>query len=367
MLAACVHGQPGESCENPRCREIWRLYQQAVQEERREENDWVCAHNARKRRGKTKSQYEIALENARVSKSEDCEIKAADNRDESQLESVGNRKRFPNLFPDEITLRAAVQFRAVTPRQEQLLKAYLESDEGLPNYKRWDAIGQKIGCSGKTVEREFRTLVKKFLRTKNKNAGSGSEVGIEALHIRGERRPRYYRKHSIQFGEWRRDWSEPITDEKVIRELRRQRSPIVRSHGIRSLSSPVNQLFGELIAEFAGDLPERERVPPKGMSVSDWEYNMRRARRILAGKNHCSGPWTAAEVYRKLGRGSRLCAACGTFLIRGFRINGRRITRAKQFCDDACKMRSQRWQKRMATGNLPKSRSLRESKEVLSR
>jgi len=109
------------------------------------------------------------------------------------------------------------------------------------------------------------------------------------------------------------------------------------------LSSRVNWLFGELIRVFANQVSEPEHMPPEGIVAADWEYNVRRARRILERKH--SGPWTPLEVYRALGRGARLCGTCRTFLIRGFRINGRRITRARKFCDDACKMKAERREK----------------------
>jgi len=43
------------------------------------------------------------------------------------------------------------------------------------------------------------------------------------------------------------------------------------------------------------------------MSAADWEFNVHRAQRVLAGKKHLTGPWTALEVARKLVRGGRLC------------------------------------------------------------
>jgi hypothetical protein len=63
------------------------------------------------------------------------------------------------------------------------------------------------------------------------------------------------------------------------------------------------------------ELRKDELVCPTDVSASDWEFNLRRAQRVLAGKNHSTGPWTAAEVAKKLVRG------CRTYLIRGFRIN----------------------------------------------
>jgi len=342
VLSRCEHGIGWEECESANCQEIWRLYQRAIQEESRQRADWVATQKARARRGKKKSQYELALEKARIANREDYDIKLRRENDGQDSEIDAGAKLLRDVFPDEITLRAAVQFRAVTLRQAELLEAYFDSDDGLANYKRWNAIGQKIGCSGRTVEREFRTLVEKFLKSRSKKAGDGYSTAIE-VHIRGERKPRYYRRHSICFGEWKREWSELITDKKLIRELHRKRVLMTRSKKTPILSSRVNWLFGELIRVFANEVPQPEHVPPEGINAADWEYNVRRAWLILERKH--AGPWTALEVYRALGRGARQCAACRTLLIRGFRINGSRITRARQFCDDACKMKTERRKK----------------------
>jgi hypothetical protein len=109
------------------------------------------------------------------------------------------------------------------------------------------------------------------------------------------------------------------------------------------LSSRVNWLFGELIRVLANGVQNAESVPPEGISAADWEYDVRRARRILERKH--AGPWTALEIYYALGRGARRCADCRTLLIRGFLINGSRITRARKCCDNACKMRNERRKK----------------------
>jgi hypothetical protein len=318
------------------------LYAKAIQEERREYEEWVYTQNARKKRRKGKSQYEIALEKSRVSKVEDYELKLPEDvKAESQLEPADSRKLFRNIFPDEMTIRAAVQFRVLTPRQASLLRAYLSSDDDLVKYKRWDEIGTKIGWSGKTVEREFQKLVSKFLRSRETSDNSGALIKV--VHVRGERKPRYYRIRSIQIGEWRRDWSELITDKRIIRGLRRNATPMIRLEKTRVLSSPVNRLFGALIRHFASDLPAGD-VRPYDVTVHDWEYNLRKAERLLKRKS--PGPWTALEVYYALGRGTRSCRACRTFLIRGFRIGGRKITRAREFCDNACKVRADRRKKR---------------------
>ena len=363
VLKQCEHGLAWEACEFANCQEIWRLYQAAIQEEFCQRADWVATQRARARRGKKKSQYERALEKSRIANRDDYDFKLPSEDDEKEPEIHTGAKLLRNIFPDEITLRAAVQFRALMLRQAELLEAYFASDEGLPNYKRWDTIGREIGCSGKTVEREFRALVEKFLKTRHKKAGNGYNAIIQRVTVRGERQPRYYRKHSVRFGEWQRDWSELITDKKVIHELLRQQVPMSQAYKTPIRSSSVNQLFGALIQQFASDLPKHDLRLPKEVSAKDWEFNLRRARRILERKD--AGPWTALKVYRALGRGARLCGSCRTFLIRGFRINDRRITRAREFCDDACKMRAKRRKKshdsESAHSRAPNSRKLRKN------
>lgn len=326
------------------------MNQEQIAENQHQKNEWVYALIARKKRGKKKSQYEIALETARVSNPDNYETGVSNDSDKNQTQQQSPRKLFENVFPDKITLQAALQFRALTERQRNMIKAHFIVDKGLPSYKRWDLIGKKIGWSGKTVEREFRDLVEKFLKTRPPT--EKPEAIIKVVQVRGERRLRYYRMHSVQFGEWRWEWSELITDQEIIRELRYQGASIIRSDKTPVLSSPVNQLFGELIRYFASDLPKSGQARPIGISAVDWEFNVRRAQRMLAGRKHLPGPWTALEVARKLVRGGRLCGACRTFLIRGFRINGRTITRARKFCDDSCKMRAVRRKFRRKAENV---------------
>jgi len=363
VLRECRHGKRWNLCEMADCREIWQLLQKQRKDHRRDEKDWQNAYFVEKRRKRgLKSQYEIALEQEekqerrdRVLKS-DYEYLANAKADElPDAPPPRARKLFQKIFPDAITLRAAIQFKAVTLRQGQVLKEYFVSSEELPVHKRWDAIGKKIGFSGKTVEREFRVLVGKFLKTKTTTGERGAN--IEVVHVRGDHRPRYYRKLSLQFGEWRREWSELITDRKIIQQLRKENTPMVRFDRTPISSSPVNRLFAALIRQLASDLPKDELIFSTDVRASDWEFNLRRAQRILAGKNHSAGPWTASEVAKKLARGGRICRGCRTYLIRGFRINGRRITRAREFCDDACKMRAERRKKRRLLDTNPTARA----------
>jgi hypothetical protein len=193
------------------------------------------------------------------------------------------------------------------------------------------------------VEREFRRLVEKLL--KPEPVSSEPSGAIKAVRIRGERRLRYYRRQSTQIGEWwRRRW-ELITDEKPIRELRRRSAPrIIQFNMVAIPMSPVNAMFAALIDRLSSDR-QGEFVLPEGVSESDWEFNVRRAKRLLAGKKGLTGPQTRLEIAKRLVRGANRCRSCGTFLIRGYRVAGRKITRAKEFCDKGCQMRAERRKK----------------------
>jgi hypothetical protein len=114
-------------------------------------------------------------------------------------------------------------------------------------------------------------------------------------------------------------------------------------------SSPVNRTFEALIEHFGSDRPAGD-VRPYDVTMYDWEYNLRWAERLLKRKS--AGPWTALEVYRILARGAGLCGTCRTLLIRGFKINGSRITRTKTFCNRACQMKAERRKDRRLAASI---------------
>jgi hypothetical protein len=321
------------------CAEIWRLHREAVEEERREANDRIYAENAKRKRRKSKSEFEIAIEQPGVSKREDYEPKLPEEISETTPAPEVPRKLFRILFADEMTFRAALQYRMLKLSEACLIKAYMASDEELPDSKRWAAIGKRLGVSGKTVERRFGLLVERFF--KPRALSSQTNVAIKAVHVRGERQLQYYRKRSIRIGEWTRVWWELTRDKKLIRELRRQPPRMIRSNQIAVPLSPVNAMCAALIDRLASDSPG-EFLLPEEVSESDWEFNVSQAKRLLAGKKGLTGPGSRLEIAKKLVRRGNRCSACRSYLIRGFRIGGRKITRAREYCDSTCKMRAER-------------------------
>lgn len=331
LRARCEHGAMLYSCADSRCREIWTLYQEQIKEQWAEVRAQGQAQQARKNRGEKTSQYEIALEKRAHVEAEETQGDPAGSPEGPKYQS------FSDVFPDQITLRAAVQFSALTPRESKILEAYVEADRETPPTKLWDQIGRKVGWSGRTVCRRFKKLVERFLKGNDSTIPTDPPGTIQIVKIRGERKPLFYLKKANRFGKWEWPYSELLTDPLAVRRLLSEGRPVSHSYQVRIRSSPMNRLFGDLIAAFGEGLQKPER-PPEYLSSTDWDYNVRRAQRLLAGKKNRVGPWTASQVYRILGRGSKLCKACHTPMLRGFKLNAQRITRRRDFCDDACKM-----------------------------
>jgi len=96
------------------------MNQEQIGEVEGQKSDWIYALKVRKRRGNKKSQYEIALEKARVSNPDNYESGVSNDSDKNEAQEKSSRKSFRNVFPDKITLQAALQFKALTERQRNV-------------------------------------------------------------------------------------------------------------------------------------------------------------------------------------------------------------------------------------------------------
>src|SRR5207244_3944783 len=76
------------------------------------------------------------------------------------------------------------------------------------------------------------------------------------------------------------------------------------------------------------------------VSPSDWAHNLKWAIRRLRK----TGPTSASvgAIALALSRKCRLCPACHTPILHGCRLQGKRIAKDRQFCDNACKMTHRR-------------------------
>ena len=118
-LGQCPHGKPWNLCEMADCAAIWLLLQEQRKEWGKDERDRRDYKLVEKQRGR-KSEYEIALEQKDKQRviTDDYENLAAFNVNHlPDPTPPHSRKLLQNIFPDPITLQAALQFKAVTPRQ----------------------------------------------------------------------------------------------------------------------------------------------------------------------------------------------------------------------------------------------------------
>jgi hypothetical protein len=104
-------------------------------------------------------------------------------------------------------------------------------------------------------------------------------------------------------------------------------------------SSPMNDLHARLaLAIYSQD----ERCP-QGFNRKDWKKNLLRAKDLIGKRKLTTddiGEITTAIIPRRREKDWRkqLCGWCHTPLLVGHFLDGRQITRAKEFCSDACKM-----------------------------
>ncbi len=78
--------------------------------------------------------------------------------------------------------------------------------------------------------------------------------------------------------------------------------------------------------------------------MRDWRVNQNQTTSSSrSARSRTTRPLTSvADILRALGRTGPLCRACHTPILVGCRIDGRTVSRAREFCGDACKMQRRR-------------------------
>ena len=131
----------------------------------------------------------------------------------------------------------------------------------------------------------------------------------------------------------------------------------VRLHGYRhreTITTIRSSRMRDLHARLALAIYRQDDCCPHGFNQREWNENLLRAKGLIEkrklGTNDL-GVITGAIVSRRRGVSWRkqLCGWCHTPLLIGYSLNGHQITRAKEFCSDACKMNKRRSRARRAT------------------
>jgi hypothetical protein len=143
-------------------------------------------------------------------------------------------------------------------------------------------------------------------------------------------------------------YTRPATHSEKVRLRRYRHRETITTIG----SSPMRDLHARLALAIY-----RQDESWKGM---EWEKNLLRAQYLVRKRKAATndlGEITCAIIPRRRGKSWRkqVCSWCHTPLLVGYFLDGRQITRAKEFCSDACKMNWTRRVKHPALSEGPVS------------
>ena len=166
------------------------------------------------------------------------------------------------------------------------------------------------------------------------------------VQVGGQREPRVYKRRSVAFGAVTRTWLESVDRADLARSLTVSRAHLGsgRRRGaacrqwVRVRMSPMTQLFGALVSALSVETPAATN--PAVPDDPDWGRNLKWATARLGKRLGGEPPWPTKDVIQVLARHDKnaVCKACHTPLLAGGWLGGKRFTRRRQFCDDACKM-----------------------------
>src|SRR5262249_43773694 len=146
-------------------------------------------------------------------------------------------------------------------RQQGILDIYLNRSNGLAGMPSSTPvakiIGTKLGCSSRTVQREWKTLKEKFFSKekffRHDPRSCGPSIRLIAQKTKGSRRIRYYLGKELQLGKFVATERLHLPNGRDIRQLRR-RLPIYTQEKKPPRQSRMNRLFGALMMELGTDL-----------------------------------------------------------------------------------------------------------------
>ncbi len=209
--AKCSHKNRLEVCEESSCQAIRRLLAEKI------------VDPDRFRTTNSDTALEIAMDKRAISewvRDDSLGEESVEEEEEPDEEAVKSdlERSLMNVFADRKTIRSAKRRRFVSEREADILLELLRAGGRLP----YEEIASRIDWSRDTVRRDFRKLVGRFLKKRDRD--DPHEAGSLIIkRIRGEKGQTYLIVREIRFGEFR-EWSAVTTrDKKQIARLRRQR------------------------------------------------------------------------------------------------------------------------------------------------
>ncbi len=321
----CPHGQLLKNCHEPQCGRDWDLLRKNPDRPDPVVNPMV-------------GKYDNLLDRKAIRDWKAKEEAPNDSED-------GNTSPGPS-FPDKEAIFIGRYYRLLTETQAKILSAIAEwkvaAKEGGDSRQEVRqptkfGIAKVTGLSRRTVQKELPKL-RPFL-----SEGGPGRLNTEALTIvreRGNRKRRFYVVRSARLGERKQRWRALVTGKELAR-LKGLGVPLEKEVLVPIPDSPTRILLHKLWTALVHK--RGKRTTYKG---PDWNYNIEWARKRVFGKSKSADAFQPDAILTRLTRKLPICRQCHTPILAGCKLAGKRITRGREYCDDACKMKGARRRQR---------------------
>jgi hypothetical protein len=242
-----------------------------------------------------------------------------------------------------LQLAEAVRIGILTPHEKNVLAAvFTIIHEG--RRLSWRVVARLAGGSPDRARRELGPAFHRWHAVCGPNDQLVPESQTTITRVRGIRQPDVWRRHTFRLGSREMSWSERVTD------LTERRAALATHHSLlkRNLrqlpTTTMRSLTTALALHLAGLKIPDDAATKRLKDSADWSHNLAWAeRKLKRARSRTTRPITSvADILRVLAGTDPLCRACHTPILAGCRIGGRMVSRAREFCCDACKMQMRR-------------------------
>jgi hypothetical protein len=242
-----------------------------------------------------------------------------------------------------LQLAEAVRVGILMPHEGAVLTAVLTIiHEG--RRLSWRAVAARAGCSPERARRAMLPAVHRWHTMAGRNDRLTLESHVVITRVRGSRQGDVWTRHTYRLGRREMSWSERVTSRKERRAALATPDTQLERHYLEIPTTRMRRLALALMLRLSG-LPIPDDEMTRCLTASRaWEHNIQWAeRKLRRARSRTKRPTVSvADILRVLAHGNRLCRAWHTPILAGCRIDGHMVTRGREFCSDACKMRVQR-------------------------
>lgn len=215
----------------------------------------------------------------------------------------------------------------------------------------WRAVAKIAGCRHQVARKTALRALHLWHTTAGLTDRLETSTQPVVIRVRGSRQREVWTRETQQFGRRRVSRSKLVTDRRDREQVLKKHLPNEDRHYREYRASPMRELLDSLTLH----LTAPAEGPAKGgaekcglLSPKDWAHNLRWAiRKIQRGTRAKKRPPPESfkDYLLVLAKGCPPCPNCRTPILVGCHLDGQRISRNRQFCDDSCKMQQERRRK----------------------